>query len=209
MRTAICDFALLVSSLAASVLAQPVVPVEQEPRHRTAYENAWLRVLDVRFDAGMASLFHRHALNNVAVRIVGGTTRADPVDGEGRPLLVPTGRVVFYLASPPYVHRVVNVGAAAVHIVDVELLGARPVQTTGTIDDMSGHVVEIENEHVRVSRVRLGPGVSLPAHTHARGWLDVVIAGEVPGSIAWHDAARPVAISGRPAGLEYVEIEPK
>ena len=61
-------------------LAQSVVPVEKEPHHRVAFENTWVRVLDVGFPAGAASLFHRHALNNVAIRIVGGTTRADPVE---------------------------------------------------------------------------------------------------------------------------------
>ena len=90
-----------------------------------------MRVLDVGFPAGAASLFHRHSLNNVAIRIVGGTTRADPVGGEGRPQLVPTGRVVFYSASPPYEHRVVNVGTSAVRILDVELLGTRPAADTG------------------------------------------------------------------------------
>lgn len=208
MRTAIFEL-LLATALAATLLAQQVVPVEQEPRHRTVYENAWVRALDVRFDVGVASLYHRHALHNVAVRIVGGVTRGDPLGAEGTPQHVPSGRVVFHSASPPYVHRVVNVGTNAVHIIDVELLGQQRVATVGTTDDVGGHVVEIENVHVRVSRVRIKAGESLLAHTHTRGWLDVAVSGGKPGEVAWHDAGRPVAVAGGATGLEWIEIEPR
>lgn len=199
----------LVTLLASTLLAQQIVPVEQEPRHRTVYENRWVRALDVRFDAGAESQYHRHALHNVAVRIVGGVTRGDPIGGQGTAQHVPSGRAVFHSASPPYVHRVVNVGMNAVHIIDVELLAQQPVAVVGGADDVVGHVVEIENPHVRVSRVRIKAGESLPAHTHVRGWLDVVVSGGTPGAVAWHDAGRPAAVEGRAAGLEWIEVEPR
>lgn len=199
---------LVLVAVGATALAQSIVPVEQEPHHRTVLQNAWVRVLDVRFGPGVTSGFHQHSLNNVAVRVVGGTTRADTVDGEGQPRLVATGSVVYYSASPPYVHRVANVGADAVRIVDVELSGAKAVATAGAADVTATHVVEIENEHVRVSRVRLGPGASLAAHTHPRGWLEVVVKGQAPGKVAWHDAAAAVAIAGQATGVELVEVEP-
>ena len=198
-----------VMSAGSIVLAQTVVPVHEEPLHTPVFENAWVRVLDVRFAAGAESLFHRHALHNVAVRIVGGTTRADPMGGEGVPRHSPTGSVAFHSASPPYVHRVANVGTAAVRIVDVELLGARPMRGTDASEDLARHVVEVENEHVRVSRVRLRRGESLPTHTHQRAWLDVVITGVKPGDVAWHAAGSRVAVAGDEAPIEYVEIEPR
>jgi len=200
---------LVMLVVSAAALVQPIVPVEQEPHHRTVLQNAWLRVLDVRFDVGVTSGFHRHSLNNVAVRLVGGTTRADTIDGEGQPRVVATGSVVYYSASPPYVHRVANVGTGAVRIVDVELSGARAAATSGAADETAKHVVEIENEHVRVSRVRLGPGESLAAHTHPRGWLEVVVTGQEPGRVAWHAAAGKVAVAAQPTGVELVEVEPR
>ena len=202
-------FALVMATAGVTVLMQPVVPVEQEPHHRTVLHNTWVRVLDVRFDAGVTSGFHRHSLNNVAVRVVGGTTRADTIDGEGQSRVVATGSVMYYSASPPYVHRVSNVGTGAVRIADVELSGARAVATSGAADDTAKHVVEIENEHVRVSRVRLGPGESLAAHTHPRGWLEVVVIGQEPGKVAWRDSAGKVAIAAQPTGVEVVEVEPR
>ena len=202
---------LLTAVMVAGSLAvtQSVVPVHEEPLHTPVFENRWVRVLDVRFDAGAQSLYHRHALHNLAVRIVGGTTRADPMGGEGVPRHSPTGSVAFHSASPPYVHRVANVGSAAVRIVDVELLGARSMPDTGATDDLASHDVEIENEHVRVSRVRLRPGESLSAHTHPRAWLDVVVTGVDPGGVAWHAPGSRVAVAGGAAPIEYVEIEPR
>ena len=201
---------LVIAMVAGSLtLAQSVVPVEKEPRHRVAFENTWVRVLDVGFPAGAESLCHRHALHNVAIRIVGGTTRADPVGGKGRPQYVPTGRVVFHSASPPYEHRVVNVGTSAVRIVDVELFGARLTADTGASDDLAWHVVEIENEYLRVTRVLLGPGESLPAHTHQRGWLAVTVAGRTPGEFAWHGPGSRVSVGEAAERVDLVEIEPK
>jgi len=191
------------------VLAQPVVPVHEEPHHKTIFENAWVRALDVHFPVGVDSMFHRHALHNVAVRIAGGTIRSDRIGAEGTPREVRSGSVMFNSASPPYVHRVVNVGAAAVHIVDLELSGARVAADGSAADVLAGHVVEIENEHVRVSRLRLQPGEFLSAHTHQRGWLDVVVAGPKPGAIAWHDAGTQSALGGPDSPAELVEIEPK
>ena len=191
------------------VLAQAVVPVHDEPHHTTVLDNAWVRVLDVHFAVGVDSLFHRHALHNVAVRIAGGTIRSDQIGAEGTPREVRSGSVMFNSASPPYVHRVVNVGPAAVHIVDVELSGARtPVESTAA-DDLSRHVVEIDNEHVRVSRVTLRPGESLSAHTHSRGWLDVILTGPNQGAIAWHDAGRRTSGAHTTTALEFIEIEPR
>ena len=197
-------------TLAGSLaLAQSIVPVHEEPHHTLVFENARVKVLDVHFEAGAESLYHRHAVHNLAVRIVGGTTRADSPDGLGNPREVPTGSVVFHSASPPYVHRVVNVGTAAVHIVDVELLGARTTSASGAPDDLTGHVVEIENDHVRVSRVRLPAGESRAAHTHRRGWLEVVVTGPKPGAIAWHDAGRRTSNTVTATAVEWVEVEPK
>ena len=190
-------------------VAQTIVPVQEEPHHTPVFENAWVRVLDVRFRPGDESLHHRHALHNVAVRITGGTTRADPIGGQGVPRYSPAGSVVFHSASPPYVHRVVNVGTLPVHIVDVELRGAALVSDARADDDPAGHVVEVDNEHVRVSRVRVPPGQSLPAHAHQRGWLHLVVAGPQPGAFAWHQPGRQTPILATAEAIEFVEIEPK
>ncbi len=197
---------MIVMAAGALAVARSVVPVQEEPHHTPVFENAWVRVLDVRFPAGAESLHHRHALHNVAVRIVGGTTRADPVGGQGVPRYSPTGSVVFHSASPPYVHRVVNVGTAPVHIVDVELPGARPASDIRAADDLARHVVEIDNAHVRVSRVRPPSGESLPAHTHQRGWLHLVVTGLQPGAFSWHEAGHQLSIAAPATPIELVEI---
>jgi hypothetical protein len=85
----------------------------------------------------------------------------------------------------------------------VEVL--KPERLNAAAADLPKHTLEIENDRVRVYRVKIGAGESLPAHTHASGWLEVVVGGAMPGSPAWHPSGQ-----NWPLGEgEAVEIEPK
>jgi predicted metal-dependent enzyme (double-stranded beta helix superfamily) len=209
MRTVLA-FVIAAGSLGVT---QTIVPVEREPQHRLAFENEYVKVLDVLFPPGYMSLFHQHSVDNVAIRISGGTTRTDQLAAEGSPQDVPPGRVTFLSGTPPYTHRVANLGTTAVQIVDVELVGTKSTPDDRAVDDLIRHVIVIgpENERVRVSRIQLSPGESLPSHTHQRGWLEVVIAGPKPGQFTWHaGGTRMAAVTASPSRpLEIVEVEPK
>jgi len=190
--------------------AQTVVPVDKEPQHRLAFENASVKVLDVSLPPGYVSLFHRHALNNVSVRIATGPMRTDLLDAEGAPQVAPVGRVLFNSASPPYTHRVANLGTTTIRIIDVELLGAKAMQDERAPDDLAGHAIAIDDAFIRATRIQLSAGDSLPAHAHRRGWLEIVVTGRLPGDFRWHNAgdrAGPVNAAASP--IEMVELEPK
>jgi hypothetical protein len=184
------------------------VPVEQEPAHRPVFHNASVAVLDVRFPPGYTSLFHTHSSDNVSVRIETSLTRVDQVDTPGVPNTPPVGRVAFNSATPPYTHRVVNLGTTPIFTFDVELLAPSPVALRpGTSDDMAGHEVVIDNARVRASRIRFDSGAP-PAgpHTHRRGWLEVRVTGPQAGTYVWHDAGDRVTLDPGTA-TEFVEIE--
>jgi hypothetical protein len=184
------------------------VPVEQEPAHRPVFRNASVAVLDVRFPPGYTSLFHTHASDNVSVRIETSLTRVDQVDTPGVPNTPPVGRVAFNSATPPYTHRVVNLGTTPIFTFDVELLAPSPVALRpATSDDMAGHEVVIDNARVRASRIRLGSGAApVGPHTHRRGWLEVRVTGARAGTYVWHDAGDQVTLDPRTA-TEFVEVE--
>jgi quercetin dioxygenase-like cupin family protein len=195
-----------------------IVPVEREPQHRPAFENDVIAVLDVRFPPGYTSLFHTHSNDNVSVRIETGPTRTDTLEATGTPQTAVVGRLVFNSASPPYTHRVANVGETLIHILDIEVLAKTPTRTAIVSDELAGHEVVVENARVRLSRVTLAPGTSLPAHTHPRGRLEVHLRGNVPGafiwrapgSFAWREpGAFTAAATVGSAGGEWVEIEVK
>ena len=63
--------ALLTLGLTAATAAQ--VPVTKEPRHRVAFENAELRILDVNVPPGDTTLDHLHDRDIVTVSMNDGT----------------------------------------------------------------------------------------------------------------------------------------
>jgi quercetin dioxygenase-like cupin family protein len=214
--------AILPAILAALALTRPVagqgpaqappaiVPVEQEPQHHPVFRNDVLAVIDVQFPPGYTSLFHRHSNDNVSVRITTAPTRTDTLTETGTPQTAVVGRLVFNSATPPYVHRVANLGDATIHIIDIEVLATQPTPRAPVPDELGGHEVVVENERVRLSRAVLAAGASLPAHVHPRGWLEVVVRGPMPGSYRWHEPGdRTTVVMAGPAGAEIAEVEVK
>ena len=187
MRTPVLLPAVLTTlALAVAVAGQAqvpvIVPVEQEPQHHPVFRNDVLAVIDVLFPPGYTSLFHRHSNDNVSVRIATAPTRTDTLTETGTPQTALVGRLVFNPATPPYVHRVANIGDTTIHIVDIEVLATRPTRRASAPDELAGHEVVVENARVRLSRVVLPPGATFPEHRHPRGWLEVVVRGSQPGN---------------------------
>lgn len=191
--------------------APVVVPVEREPRHRPVFQNDVLAVLDVQLPAGYVSLFHEHTNDNVSVRIETGPMRIDTLEATGTEQTALVGRVVFNAATPPYTHRVANLGQTTIRILDIEILAKQATHVALASDDMAGHEVIVDNDRVRISRIVLEPGDYLTDHTHARGWLTAMVRGwPGPGQFSWQvggSLARP--IEAGPTGTERVEIEVK
>jgi hypothetical protein len=199
------------TAVALIAQAPTVVPVEREPQHREVFRNAVLAVLDVRFPPGYTSLFHTHSNDNISVRIETGPTRIDTLEAQGTEQTALVGRVVFNSATPPYTHRVANVGRTLVRILDIEILAKQPTTTAMVPDEIVGHEILVDNARVRISRVVLDSNQQLPNHTHPRGWLTASVRGYPgAGEFFWQEAgsqARPV--EGGPGGTERVEIEVK
>jgi quercetin dioxygenase-like cupin family protein len=190
--------------------APVIVPVNQEPHHRPVFANDVLAVLDVRFPPGDTTLFHTHSNDNVSVRIETGPLRIDTLTDTGAPQTAAVGRVVFNSATPPYTHRITNLGDTTVRIVDIEVLAKAPTRVTDRPDDLWRHEIVTDNPRVRLSRVVVPAGQSLAAHGHPRGWLTVVVRGAEPGSFQWHEAGSSVpAMTAGSSPLEVVEIEVK
>lgn len=220
MRAQLCVIALVAAAVAVAPTARTsarlraqtpvIVPVNQEPHHRPVFANDELAVLDVRFPPGYTTLFHTHANDNVSVRVETGPLRIDTLTETGTVQTAPVGRVVFNSATPPYTHRITNLGDTTVRIVDIEVLAKAPTRVADTADDLAGHDIVVDNARVRLSRVAVPAGQSLPVHGHPRGWLSVVVRGAEPGSFQWHEAGSQVpALTAGASALEVVEIDVK
>lgn len=120
------------SSAPAVAVSQPVgmsaslpepVPVEKEPHHHFVFQNQYVRVLDVLFPAGEASLFHTHSNDNVGIPVSGDKTQSQPYGGEWTELQdVKPGAAGFRKArGQGYSHRVRSAGRLPFHVIDVEI----------------------------------------------------------------------------------------
>lgn len=106
----------------AIALTEPV-PVEKEPHHHFVFQNQYVRVLDVLFPAGEASLFHTHSNDNVGIPVSGDKTQSQPYGGEWSDVQdVKPGEAGLRKArGQPYTHRVRSAGKLPFHVIDVEI----------------------------------------------------------------------------------------
>jgi quercetin dioxygenase-like cupin family protein len=105
-----------------AALPEPV-PVEKEPHHHFAFQNQYVRVLDVLFPAGEASLYHTHSNDNIGVPLSGDKTQSQPYGGEWSEVQdVNPGNAGFRKArGQAYTHRVRSAGKLPFHVIDVEI----------------------------------------------------------------------------------------
>jgi len=105
-----------------AALIEPV-PVDKEPHHHFVFQNQYVRVLDVVFPAGEASLFHTHSNDNVGIPISGDRTQSQPYDGAWTEVQdVKPGEAGLRKArGQAYTHRVRSAGKLPFHVIDVEI----------------------------------------------------------------------------------------
>src|ERR1700693_5963785 len=109
---------------AMSSTQDSVVPVEEEPHHKTVLKNDYMQVFRVTLEPGKTSLMHTHAHDDAAVRLSKATVAADSPGG-------PTGASEFVYPGlvsarenekKPHTHRVHNIGTTLFDVIDVQIL---------------------------------------------------------------------------------------
>lgn len=165
----------LIAVMAAMSSARDgVVPVEQEPHHKTVLKNDYIQVFRVTLEPGEATQMHRHAHDDAAVRLSNATVASDsPGEATEAPEVVYPGLVsARENEKKPRTHRVHNIGTTLFDVMDVQILkrpdgpAAPPIAAPAA-----------ENPQMRVYRYELGPGARSAQHTHARPYLLVAATG--------------------------------
>jgi quercetin dioxygenase-like cupin family protein len=195
--------ALLLALVGRPVTAQvqpseaAAVPVFQEPRHHPVFENALVRVLDVRVPPGDTTGYHVHANRHIAVVIAGARTweqfrgkAASPVES-----VADSVGTVFDNASAtlPYTHRVGNADTVAFRYMVAQLLAPSEI-VSPALPASSGLTMHRDSLGARIYRVTLAPGQSTPKHRHAPPGLTVQVS---PGTLRLEGTA-PEAASAQP-----------
>jgi hypothetical protein len=205
-----------------------VVPVTQEPRHHTRFENEYLRIIEAIIEPGDQSLFHKHALDSVIVTAHGAKMRLEKLNQPQAWIgQLETGRIAYAdFQAHPLVHRVANLDDHAAVFIDCEI--NVPQLGRFAASDRSGapaYVSEIDNERISAWRLQLGPGQSVPSITQSGPGVRVVLSGDQfkemvqgapdrevrvrQGSYEWQPDGRRAITNTGSAPLELVEFEVK
>ncbi|MEZ5500706.1 MAG: cupin domain-containing protein [Steroidobacteraceae bacterium] len=153
------------------------VPVYDEPRHRLAFENDEVMILDVDLPPGYVSLYHKHELDLLYVTISGSRVWAQPLGAERREADVPTGDLRFSSDNHPlpHIHRVGNIGTTPFHVIGVGIKRASTRQTNALSGDLSGMHKSTEKPGAVVFSMQLGPGERTGEHRHDSSFATVFL----------------------------------
>jgi len=137
----------------ASVCGQ--VPVREEPRHKVALENEYIRLLDVRLPPGDTSLFHIHEIPSFFIPL-STTAIGSQVQGQAPRESRFAADSTWYngFETGPLVHRVWNSDTSLLHVIDLELL-SRKNSVLPDICELAPLKIAFENSRLRVYKGEL------------------------------------------------------
>jgi quercetin dioxygenase-like cupin family protein len=168
MRVHVITLILVLAS--AAYAEDRVVPVEEEPHHKSVLRNDYLQVFRVTLAPGESSMMHTHAHDDAAVRLSTATVTSETLgQPAGSPESVTPGMVsARENEKKALTHRVRNTGTSVFEVMDVQILKrpegpAAPAITTPAA----------ENPQMRIYRYDLEPGGRSAQHAHARPYLIV------------------------------------
>ena len=184
---------------------QTAVPVEQEPRHRTVFQNKYVRIHDCVIPPGDITLFHTHSFDNVATVVSGGKLREEIPGKAPTVRFPPTGNIRFTKGTnAPYTHRLENIGTTPLRFVDAEVhASSASPGAPAALDAVPGHKLVVENDRMKVYHVSIDPKQATGIRSRTLPWLRISISQSMisihqpgkppetletkPGDYRWHE----------------------
>jgi len=196
--------ALSITVALASVVLSAQVPVNNEPHHRTVYENADFRILDVRVAPGESTADHRHDHDIATVSMNAGTATRITTGGQAqnrppRPLADATVTEYTGKASS---HKLDNIGAAPYQLFAVENLRDQKAWSTAPAIAALATTLATDGRALRIYDVKLATPTSQTTHTHAVPTVAVLINGIV---MSEGPDAQAKALAPAPVGLKRLD----
>ena len=188
--------------LTVSVAAQ--VAVNNEPHHRTVYENADFRILDVRVAPGESAADHRHDHDIATVSMNAGTATRITSGGQiqNRPPRLLADATITEYTGKPSSHKLDNVGNAPYQLFAVENLRAATAWSTAPPVTGLATTLATDGRAMRIYDVKLATPTSQTTHTHAVPTVAVLINGIV---MSEGPDAQAKALAPAPVGLKRLD----
>lgn len=177
------DRTLLVPAIAADATDLPtrMPQAREEPHHHVLLENEFVRVYRVVIAHGDATLWHEHKLDFGVAMVNGSMLRGDfPHETPGSQWMAATANFLYFpFGSRSVIHKFNNIDEAQLnHQLAFEMIQSSP--TGFAIDDRSGafgYKQEIDNNRIRVWRLKLAPGESAGQVVQRAPGIRFVISG--------------------------------
>jgi quercetin dioxygenase-like cupin family protein len=186
--------------LLTTVIVSAQVPANKEPHHRTTFENAQFRILDVNVPPGETTLEHSHNLDIATVSMTSGTDTRVQVSGQSwtvrprRPLGHAETNEYF---GKPLIHRLETTGTTPYNLFAVENLKTSGWSAAPAVA-AAGTTLAKESRSFRVYDIALVRERSQTSHTHAVPTIVVLLSGKVmsegPDEKAKANAPAPVGL---------------
>jgi quercetin dioxygenase-like cupin family protein len=175
MRTGL----MVVAILCMPLLAAAQDPLTVDPGHyKVLLENDHVRVLKIKYGAHEKSVLHEHP-DAVAVFLTDSDAKFTSPDGTSTPASRKAGEVQF---APSGKHLPENVGDKPFEVVLVELKGKQAPAAAVSLDavkvDPEHHEVVLENERVRVLRIKFAAHDKTKEHEHPESVAIFLTGGE-------------------------------
>ena len=158
-------FLTFIALAAPMALAQDPVKVDAN-HYKVMFENDQVRVLRIHYNPKEKSVMHEHPAS-VVVFLSDSKTRFTLPDGSATTEAGKAGQVRFSEAGK---HLPEDIGATPVEAVLVELKGKSGMGSAVALDpvkvDPTRHKVEVENDKVRVLRIKIKAGDTTKQHEH-------------------------------------------
>jgi len=214
---------------AAAATDPVVVPVESAPFHLQAFENEYVRFLNVLIPPGKVGAYHRHSIDFAWVTVEA-TDRLEitVLDKPMELASLKSGQVVFSgYSKAPLIHQVANAGQTSFHVIGIEILDSHPGRfSPSSRTDVPAYTSVLDNERVRGWRLVLQPGESAAVISQTAPGIRMVVqggdtvesAGDQPdhelnlvrGDFVWQAAGTTRAVRNVGASpVEWVEFELK
>ncbi len=143
------------------IMAQ--VPVSQEPLHHNVFENAWVRVLDVRIQPGDTTQFHKHETPSVFIVLNEVKTGSQVIQEEQTSTALRGDSAISFesFATTPRIHRVWNEDSTEFHVMDIELLSKGKAAMRSPFSNVPGCQLLIDAAPARVYKLTMEGGKKL------------------------------------------------
>jgi hypothetical protein len=189
-------------ALTATVAAQ--VSVNDEPHHRTVYENADFRILDVRVAPGDSTADHRHDHDIATVSMNAGTASRITSGGQtqNRPPRPLADATVTEYTGKASSHKLDNVGSAPYQLFAVENLRDQKAWSPAPPVSALATTLATDGRALRIYDIKLATPTSQTTHTHAVPTIAVLINGII---MSEGPDAQAKALAPAPVGLKRLD----